>query len=117
MLRQTVFSPINATLLPNLPLSLSTRLPSLSLVLRLQVLEWVRNMVANRLSSTGEQWTAVFSKYNSGTYNNQVSAVRWCSGQPKDQVEWQALKYPAWNPHLHCLPKFPSFSRIHYTKP
>jgi len=36
-----------------------------------QVLEWMRNIVANRLAKTGKQWTDVFRRYNSGTYNNQ----------------------------------------------
>jgi len=35
------------------------------------VLEWMRNVVANRLSSTGKEWTDLFKRYNSGTYNNQ----------------------------------------------
>ena len=36
-----------------------------------QVLEWMRNIVANRLASTGKEWTDYFKRYNSGTYNNQ----------------------------------------------
>jgi len=35
------------------------------------VLEGIRSMVANRMSSTGEQWTKIFRRKNSGTYNNQ----------------------------------------------
>ncbi|XP_064459280.1 putative phospholipase B-like 2 [Ornithodoros turicata] len=35
------------------------------------VQEWIRNMVANRLATTGQEWTTIFSRYNSGTYNNQ----------------------------------------------
>ena len=35
------------------------------------VLEGVRATVANRLATDGESWTRVFSRYNSGTYNNQ----------------------------------------------
>ena len=31
------------------------------------VMEWLRNIVANRLAASGEQWAQVFSKYNSGT--------------------------------------------------
>ncbi|XP_065296708.1 putative phospholipase B-like 2 isoform X1 [Dermacentor albipictus] len=34
-------------------------------------LTWVRNMVASRLSTSGSQWAAIFSRLNSGTYNNQ----------------------------------------------
>jgi len=33
--------------------------------------EWVRNIVANRLASTGAQWGDIFTRHNSGTYNNQ----------------------------------------------
>lgn len=28
-------------------------------------------MKANRLASNGKNWTDIFSKFNSGTYNNQ----------------------------------------------
>jgi len=31
------------------------------------VLDWVRNMVANRLASSGTQWMSVYQRYNSGT--------------------------------------------------
>lgn len=31
------------------------------------VFEWLRNIVANRLATTGNQWAEIFSKYNSGT--------------------------------------------------
>ena len=39
------------------------------------VLEGVRATVANRLATDGESWTRVFSRYNSGTYNNQWMVV------------------------------------------
>uniref|UniRef100_T1IJU9 Phospholipase B-like n=1 Tax=Strigamia maritima TaxID=126957 RepID=T1IJU9_STRMM len=39
------------------------------------VLEWIRSMVANRLSADGETWTKFLSQYNSGTYNNQWMVV------------------------------------------
>lgn len=32
------------------------------------VFEWLRNIVANRLAATGEEWADIFSKYNSGTW-------------------------------------------------
>lgn len=35
------------------------------------LLEWVRNIVANRLASTASEWCYLFERYNSGTYNNQ----------------------------------------------
>ncbi|XP_015253869.1 PREDICTED: putative phospholipase B-like 2 [Cyprinodon variegatus] len=39
------------------------------------VMEWLRNIVANRLASTSKDWAEIFSKYNSGTYNNQWMIV------------------------------------------
>eukprot|EP00066_Takifugu_rubripes_P008684 XP_003975045.1 PREDICTED: putative phospholipase B-like 2 [Takifugu rubripes] len=48
------------------------------------VFEWLRNIVANRLAATGNQWADIFSKYNSGTYNNQWMIVdynRFTPGQ------------------------------------
>uniref|UniRef100_A0A672FB74 Phospholipase B-like n=1 Tax=Salarias fasciatus TaxID=181472 RepID=A0A672FB74_SALFA len=39
------------------------------------VMEWLRNIVANRLAVTGRDWAEIFSKYNSGTYNNQWMIV------------------------------------------
>ncbi|XP_076007165.1 putative phospholipase B-like 2 [Genypterus blacodes] len=39
------------------------------------VMEWLRNIVANRLATTGKEWAEIFSKYNSGTYNNQWMIV------------------------------------------
>jgi len=39
------------------------------------VLEGVRSMVATRLATGGDSWTRIFSKFNSGTYNNQWMVV------------------------------------------
>ncbi|KAF3695837.1 putative phospholipase B-like 2 [Channa argus] len=39
------------------------------------VMEWLRNIVANRLAATGKEWAEIFSTYNSGTYNNQWMIV------------------------------------------
>lgn len=36
------------------------------------VLEFMRNVVSNRLGSSGPAWVGNFSQYNSGTYNNEV---------------------------------------------
>lgn len=35
------------------------------------ILEWARNVIANRLGSSGEMWAETFSQENSGTYNNE----------------------------------------------
>ncbi|XP_040928403.1 putative phospholipase B-like 2 isoform X2 [Betta splendens] len=39
------------------------------------VMEWLRNIVANRLAASGVEWAEIFMKYNSGTYNNQWMIV------------------------------------------
>jgi len=39
------------------------------------VMSFARAIVANRLSSNAPDWVSVFSKYNSGTYNNQWIVV------------------------------------------
>ncbi|XP_047416542.1 putative phospholipase B-like 2 [Sciurus carolinensis] len=39
------------------------------------VLEWIRNVVANRLALDGATWTDTFKQFNSGTYNNQWMIV------------------------------------------
>ncbi|KAJ7423706.1 putative phospholipase B-like 2 [Willisornis vidua] len=39
------------------------------------VLEWLRNIVANRLARSGSEWATVFQRFNSGTYNNQWMVV------------------------------------------
>ena len=36
---------------------------------------WMRTMVANRLADDGYSWIKIFSKYNSGTYNNQFQIL------------------------------------------
>jgi len=46
---------------------------------------WVRIMVANRIAKSGQQWSEVFSKHNSGTYNNQwiiVDNKKFTPGKP-----------------------------------
>lgn len=39
------------------------------------VMEWLRNIIANRLAENGRDWADIFSRYNSGTYNNQWMIV------------------------------------------
>lgn len=39
------------------------------------VLEWLRNVVANRLARTGTEWALLFSKFASGTYTNSWMVV------------------------------------------
>ncbi|XP_078410184.1 putative phospholipase B-like 2 [Cetorhinus maximus] len=39
------------------------------------VMEWLRNIVANRLAKSGAEWAGIFKDFNSGTYNNQWMIV------------------------------------------
>jgi hypothetical protein len=39
------------------------------------VLSWIRAIVANKIASNGKEWVDIFSKFNSGTYNNQWIVV------------------------------------------
>uniref|UniRef100_A0A0K0EJG8 Phospholipase B-like n=1 Tax=Strongyloides stercoralis TaxID=6248 RepID=A0A0K0EJG8_STRER len=50
---------------------------------------WVRAIVSNQLARNGREWCEIFSKYNSGTYNNQ----------------WVLVDYKKFTPHKP-LPKF-----------
>ena len=36
-----------------------------------QLPTWIRAIVSNQLARTGREWCKIYSKYNSGTYNNQ----------------------------------------------
>ncbi|KAM9281001.1 putative phospholipase B-like 2 isoform 2-T2 [Morus bassanus] len=46
------------------------------------VLEWLRNIVANRLARSGPEWAAIFRRFNSGTYNNQWMVVDYKAFTP-----------------------------------
>ncbi|GAB6033388.1 Putative phospholipase B-like 2 [Chamberlinius hualienensis] len=46
------------------------------------VMEAFRVMSANRLAENGENWTNIFIKFNSGTYNNQWMIVNYNLFQP-----------------------------------
>jgi hypothetical protein len=49
------------------------------------VLEWLRNILANRLATDGASWAATFSRFASGTYTNQwmiVDANKFVPGTP-----------------------------------
>jgi hypothetical protein len=59
---------------------------------------WIRNVVANRLSSTGKQWTEIYSHEASGTYNNQWMIVDLKLFEPnkplKDNTLWLVEQIP-----------------------
>ncbi|XP_013380031.1 putative phospholipase B-like 2 isoform X2 [Lingula anatina] len=46
------------------------------------VLEGIRTMVANRLATSIDTWAQIFSRYNSGTYNNQWMIVDYTKFKP-----------------------------------
>lgn len=49
------------------------------------VLEWARNVLANRLASSGATWSSTFSRFASGTYTNSwmvVDTSRFVVGKP-----------------------------------
>lgn len=48
-----------------------------SLLTPKSLLSFVRPVLANRLSSDGDMWTEVCSRYNSGTYNNQWGVINF----------------------------------------
>ncbi|KAM7451985.1 putative phospholipase B-like 2 [Porites harrisoni] len=51
------------------------------------VLEWIRSIVANRLASTSGEWAYLFSKYNSGTYNNQWMVLDYKRFTPGENIK------------------------------
>ncbi|GFS56688.1 putative phospholipase B-like 2 [Nephila pilipes] len=64
------------------------------------ILEWLRNIVANRLAKNGEQWVTLFSIMNSGTYNNQWMILdynKFQSGRPlEDGLLWVLEQLPGY---------------------
>eukprot|EP00298_Acanthocystis_sp_HF-20_P006656 c16443_g1_i2.p1 GENE.c16443_g1_i2~~c16443_g1_i2.p1 ORF type:complete len:587 (+),score=244.62 c16443_g1_i2:32-1762(+) len=55
------------------------------------ILEWIRNIVANRLARSAEDWGDIFSVYNSGTYNNQFMIVDFNLFVPKGPISPRTL--------------------------
>ncbi|GFR04137.1 putative phospholipase B-like 2 [Trichonephila clavata] len=51
------------------------------------ILEWQRNIIANRLAKNGKQWVTLFSIMNSGTYNNQWMILDYTKFQPGKPLE------------------------------
>jgi len=64
------------------------------------VLYWVRNTVANRMASSGQEWVKWFSMYNSGTYNNQWIVVDYKLFTPSQPLQpgtlWIAEQIPGY---------------------
>jgi hypothetical protein len=57
-----------------------------------------RVMIANRLANDGRQWTKLFSRYNSGTYNNQWMVLDYDVFEPgrpiRDNLLWVLEQLP-----------------------
>ena len=47
------------------------------------ILEWMRNMIANRLANSAPQWHSAFARFCSGTYNNMNVVVDYKLLPPK----------------------------------
>lgn len=64
------------------------------------VMDWTRNIVANRLANYGIEWSKWFKKYNSGTYNNQFMVLDYKQfepGQPlKSGLLWVTEQMPGY---------------------
>ncbi|KAG9343084.1 hypothetical protein JZ751_015303 [Albula glossodonta] len=62
-----------------------------SLVIPQSLLAWQRVRLAHSLARTGKQWAEIFSKYNSGTYNNQYMVVDLSKVSLRSRIEEGAL--------------------------
>eukprot|EP01087_Luapelamoeba_hula_P019299 TRINITY_DN6372_c0_g2_i1.p1 TRINITY_DN6372_c0_g2~~TRINITY_DN6372_c0_g2_i1.p1 ORF type:complete len:537 (+),score=65.67 TRINITY_DN6372_c0_g2_i1:23-1612(+) len=51
------------------------------------LLSWQRTLVSNRMSTTGAQWANTYSKYASGTYNNQWLVIDYKQFVPQLEVK------------------------------
>ncbi|KAI6220097.1 putative phospholipase B-like 2 [Aphelenchoides fujianensis] len=47
---------------------------------------WVRSTISNQMARTGKEWTDIFSRYNSGTYNNQWTVVDYKLFKPGQEL-------------------------------
>lgn len=59
---------------------------------------WIRIIVSNRMATNGKQWSEYFTRYNSGTYNNQYQVVDYKLFTPGKPVQpntlWIAEQIP-----------------------
>ncbi|VDO55586.1 unnamed protein product [Haemonchus placei] len=47
---------------------------------------WLRSVIANYLTKTPKEWVKLFSRYNSGTYNNQWTVVDYKKFKPGQEI-------------------------------
>ncbi|ESO82430.1 hypothetical protein LOTGIDRAFT_223334 [Lottia gigantea] len=86
------------------------------------IFEGIRNQIANRLASTGYEWVQAFSRYNSGTYNNQWMVVNYkqLTSSPPVGILTVLEQYPGLIHHEDLTPilmkkgYWSSFNRIYY---
>ncbi|XP_057382704.1 putative phospholipase B-like 2 isoform X3 [Balaenoptera acutorostrata] len=71
------------------------------------VLEWMRNVVANRLALDGDSWADIFKRFNSGTYNNQWMIVDYKAFVPGGPSPGRRV--------LTILEQLPSFESVFNT--
>jgi len=55
------------------------------------LLSWIRVILANKMASNGQEWVDTFSKFNSGTYNNQWIVVDMKKLVPGSRLQAGAL--------------------------
>lgn len=53
---------------------------------KIQLQEWIRTIVANRVATDGKSWSNYFSMHNSGTYNNQWMVVDYKLFKPGKDI-------------------------------
>ncbi|VDP08193.1 unnamed protein product [Heligmosomoides polygyrus] len=51
-----------------------------------QVHCWLRSTISNYLTKTAKQWVELFSRYNSGTYNNQWTVLDYKTFKPGKEI-------------------------------
>ena len=56
-----------------------------------KILEGFRSMIANRLAKNGKMWSKIFSKRNSGTYNNQWMVLDYTKFKPGKELPQQVI--------------------------
>ncbi|EDQ89404.1 uncharacterized protein MONBRDRAFT_37117 [Monosiga brevicollis MX1] len=55
------------------------------------VLEWIRNIMANRLASNSQTWYEVYRQFNSGTYNNMNMILDYKQFKPQEALQDELL--------------------------
>ena len=68
---------------------------SYDLITEESLLCWQRVQISNRMAKSAKDWTEIFSKYNSGTYNNQYMVL--------DTKEVEFGKYPEIKPYSFMI--------------